>query len=178
MQYTYSVLGGALIGLSASLVLFTHGRVAGVSGIFAGFLRREPDEGGFRWTFLLGLCASGLFVRIFAPSAFGAFTTAAGADAGAGVVSAVMPSLPVALASGLLVGFGTQMGSGCTSGHGVCGVSRLSVRSMLATLVFIATGMLTVFLVRHFSPASATTQLPRANEPSAILSPGSSQVRR
>jgi uncharacterized protein len=147
MQYTYSLVGGALIGLSASLVLFTHGRPAGISGIFAGLVHREADPLGFRWTFILGLCAAGLALRVLAPALF----VAPGSTLEPQPSQGVLVSLGVLLGSGVLVGIGTQLGHGCTSGHGVCGVSRGSLRSVVATCVFIACGAVTVFVVRHIS---------------------------
>jgi hypothetical protein len=131
-----STLGGVLIGLAAVLLLFGLGRVAGISGIFAGFLR--PRDSGFTWraAFLGGLVLGGVIASQLAPELF-AITG-----------NAVQPLVVVALA-GLLVGFGTRMGGGCTSGHGVCGISRLSARSMIATATFMATGVITVFVTRH-----------------------------
>jgi hypothetical protein len=128
-----AIAGGVLIGVAASLVLLTHGKVAGVSGLYGGLLRRDRDW-GFRVAFVAGLVVAGLVVRLVAPAAF---------------ATAWSPSVPTALAAGVLVGFGTRLGGGCTSGHGVCGVSRLSVRSLLATAIFMATGFVTVFFVRH-----------------------------
>jgi len=127
-----ALLGGALIGLSASLVALFHGRIAGISGIFAGVLYPRPGDGSFRPYFLAGLFLAGIAARLLYPSALPAGT----------------PSLAIAGAAGLLVGFGTRLGSGCTSGHGVCGLSRLSTRSLVATLTFMATGVLTVAVVR------------------------------
>jgi uncharacterized protein len=129
-----ALIGGALIGLAASLLLLTHGKVAGISGLFGALLRRQTSDRAMRVSFLIGLLGAGVVVRIVAPSAFETSWTAA---------------LPVALLAGLVVGFGTQLGSGCTSGHGVCGISRLSVRSLVATAAFMATGFATVFVVRH-----------------------------
>jgi uncharacterized membrane protein YedE/YeeE len=129
-----ALLGGALIGLAASVLLFANGAVAGISGIFGGVLRRGAPERGARLWFLAGLLGAGADVRFVHPSAFATSWSA---------------SLPVALAAGVLVGFGTQLGGGCTSGHGVCGISRLSARSIVATLTFMATGFVTVFVVRH-----------------------------
>jgi len=128
-----SLAGGALIGLAASLVLWTHGRVAGVSGIFGGLLGRPPADLAFRVAFVLGLVAAGLGVALLLPE----------------LIPTTTPSVGVAAVAGLVVGFGTRLGNGCTSGHGVCGVSRLAPRSIVATLTFMATGALTVFLVRH-----------------------------
>ena len=129
-----ALMGGALIGLASSLIFLTHGKVAGISGIYGGLFRRGTSDRAFRLVFIAGLVVAGALVRVFFPAAF---TTSWSA------------TLPVALAAGLLVGFGTQLGNGCTSGHGVCGISRLSVRSLIATATFIGTGMATVFVVRH-----------------------------
>lgn len=129
-----ALVGGALIGLSASLLLLTHGKVAGISGIYAGALRSDTPDRGMRIAFLVGLVLSGAALRLIAPSLF---------------ASAWAPSLPLALAAGLVVGIGTRLGSGCTSGHGVCGLSRLSMRSLVATGTFMAAGFATVLVVRH-----------------------------
>lgn len=129
-----ALVGGALIGLAASLFLLTHGRVAGISGLLGGVLRRGGEARRVRVAFLLGLLAGGVGLRVLAPNVF---------------ESAWAASLPVALVAGIVVGFGTQLGNGCTSGHGVCGISRFSVRSLVATGTFMATGFLTVFVVRH-----------------------------
>lgn len=129
-----ALIGGALIGLSASMFLLMHGRVAGISGLYGGIFRRTSPDRALRLAFIAGLLVAGLLVRAFVPAAFETTWTAA---------------LPVALVAGLLVGFGTQLGNGCTSGHGVCGLSRLSIRSLVATCTFMATGIVTVFVVRH-----------------------------
>ena len=132
-----SLVGGALIGLSAAMLIVLLGRVAGISGM-AGALLQLPtwsslQQWGWRLAFMLGLVAAPLVWQIFAP-----------------LPAMQMPSNPlVIIAAGLLVGFGTRMGSGCTSGHGVCGLSRLSMRSLAATLAFMASGAATVFVVRH-----------------------------
>jgi uncharacterized protein len=125
-----SLAGGALIGLSAAAMLLIEGKIAGISGIFAGVLR--PARGDTLWkaAFLSGLLVGGLLLRLVAPGAF---------DFG------VVRPFGVLVAAGLMVGVGTRMGNGCTSGHGVCGVSRLSARSMLATAIFIAAGAVVVF---------------------------------
>jgi uncharacterized protein len=128
-----SLLGGVLIGASASFFLYTHGRIAGISGLWAGILRSAPDR-RIRIAFIAGLVLSGLVFRLAYPAAFATTWSA---------------SLPMAGLAGLLVGFGTQLGSGCTSGHGVCGISRLSGRSLVATCVFVFTGFATVYVVRH-----------------------------
>lgn len=124
--------GGALIGASASLLLLCHGRVAGISGILGGVLRGGTSDRDWRLAFLAGLVAAGVVAAIAFPSAVGASPV----------------SLPLVAVAGLLVGFGTRLGNGCTSGHGVCGISRLSVRSLLATVVFMLTAALTVAVVR------------------------------
>ena len=127
-----SIVGGVLIGLSASLFWSLNGRVAGISGILSGVLYGNAVERPVRLAFLFGLLLAGL--------AFTAFGT-----------RIVMPAVPLwALAgAGLLVGFGTRLSGGCTSGHGVCGLSRFSPRSLAAGLTFMGTGALTVFVVRH-----------------------------
>src|SRR5579883_791802 len=129
-----SLIGGLLIGVSASAMLLLDGKVAGISGIFAGILRPVRGETLWKGCFLAGLVAGGLLLRLLLPQAFAV-----------GLVRS-----PAALmAAGLLVGYGTRLGNGCTSGHGVCGVSRLSRRSIAATAVFLATGALTVFVINH-----------------------------
>lgn len=130
-----SLAGGALIGLSAVLLMAWEGRIAGISGI-AGRLLPPYRDGAFpsRLGFVLGLVA--------APLLYVAVT-------GTPVLQTVSSNLPVMALAGLLVGFGSVYGNGCTSGHGVCGLSRLSIRSLVATLVFMATGFATVLLVRH-----------------------------
>jgi uncharacterized membrane protein YedE/YeeE len=125
--------GGALIGLAASLVLLTHGRVAGISGIFGGLLGRPPADLSFRLAFVAGLVLAGLIVALVLPD----------------LVPHTSSSLVLPAIAGLLVGFGARLGNGCTSGHGVCGISRLSRRSVVATLTFMLTGAITVFFVRH-----------------------------
>ena len=129
-----SLLGGALIGLSATLLLLSNGRIAGISGILGGAV--NPVAGDTRWRvlFLLGLVLTG--------------AVAALVHAGSFTPGPTRSFVAVAIA-GVLVGFGTRMGNGCTSGHGVCGLSRLSPRSVVATLCFMAAGFLSVFVVRH-----------------------------
>jgi uncharacterized membrane protein YedE/YeeE len=131
-----SLFGGMLIGLSASAMLLLDGKIAGISGILAGVLKPVRGDTLWRVCFLAGLLAGGILLRIFFPSAF---------DFG------IIRPLPMLIVAGLLVGFGTRLGSGCTSGHGVCGVSRLSPRSLVATATFIFTGALTVYLLKLLS---------------------------
>lgn len=128
-----ALAGGALIGAAATLLALANGRIAGISGILGGLLQRSPPDPGWRAAFLAGLLA--------APILFSIFTALP-----AIVVDAGYPMLVVA---GLLVGAGTRYGSGCTSGHGVCGLSRLSPRSLVATLAFMGAGFATVFVARH-----------------------------
>ncbi|MCY1035594.1 YeeE/YedE family protein [Corallococcus sp. BB11-1] len=128
------LLGGALIGLSASLLLWLNGRIAGVSGIAGGVFGAARGDRGWRLAFLAGLLGGGLLLRFAWP----------------GTLGAPPVSSPWWLVvAGLLVGVGTRLGNGCTSGHGVCGISRGSRRSVVATLTFMATAILTVFVVRH-----------------------------
>lgn len=135
-----AALGGALIGLAATLFLLMHGKIAGVSGLFGAILRRGAGDRWLGVAFVAGLVLAGGLVRLVAPAALETTWSA---------------SLPLALVAGVLVGFGTQLGNGCTSGHGVCGVSRLSVRSLIATLTFMAAGFATVFVVRHVLGAAS-----------------------
>lgn len=129
-----ALLGGVLIGSSALVLLALNGRIAGVSGIVGGLLARPSAETPWRVGFVAGLLGGGLVVRVLFDDPY------RGLDA--------TPLVVLALA-GLLVGYGASLGNGCTSGHGVCGVSRLSPRSIVATATFMATGALTVYLVRH-----------------------------
>ncbi len=129
-----ALLGGALIGLAATMMWWVLGRISGVSGIIDAALTARGPELSWRTAFIGGLLGSGAIAILIFPSAI-PFNMAVG-FAGAAV-------------AGLLVGVGTSLAGGCTSGHGVCGVSRLSVRSLIATAIFMATGFLTVFLVRH-----------------------------
>lgn len=125
--------GGAMIGLSAGLTFLLIGRVAGISGVLAGLIPPRREDADWRIVFLLGLFAAPLIVGVFRAPTTPSFELGFGT---------------LALA-GLLVGFGSRLGSGCTSGHGVCGLSRLSLRSLAATLTFMASAMATVFLIRH-----------------------------
>ncbi len=127
-----ALLGGLLVGASATLLYATHGRTAGISGLFGGLLRREVPDRALRLAFLAGLAAAGVVAAFVAPQAFGPPPPQR-----SGLVLAV---------AGLLVGYGTQLGGGCTSGHGVCGLSRGSTRSLVATLTFMLTAGVTVAL--------------------------------
>jgi uncharacterized membrane protein YedE/YeeE len=129
-----SLLGGALIGLSASLLLLFNGKTAGISNMASGLLPPWQWESGWRPAFLAGLLGGGAVLAWTMPATVGP--------------SPLQSPLSVAFA-GLLVGFGTRWSNGCTSGHGICGVARGAKRSLLATATFIATGAVTVFVVRH-----------------------------
>ncbi len=127
-----ALIGGMLIGLAASLLLLLNGRIAGISSIFHNSLRLHVQS--WQWLFLTGLLLGTAFFRL---------------------VPVVDESvrhgfpLPLLIVAGLLVGFGTRLGSGCTSGHGICGISRLSLRSIVATLTFMLSGFLVTWCVRH-----------------------------
>ena len=128
-----AAIGGVIIGLAVAMFVLVNGRIAGISGIVGGLLRPAPGDAGWRIAFVAGLIA--------APACFAIVTKLPPV-----VIEASYPTLIVA---GLLVGIGTRYGAGCTSGHGVCGISRLSPRSIVATLSFMAAGVATVFVVRH-----------------------------
>lgn len=130
-----SLVGGAMIGLSAVLLMMWEGRIAGISGI-AGRLLPPYRDGAFlsRLGFVAGIVAAPLLIAVMK---------------GAPVAQTVSVNVPLMIVAGLLVGFGSVWGNGCTSGHGVCGLSRLSTRSMVATATFMATAFITVFVVRH-----------------------------
>lgn len=131
-SWLYALAGGALIGLAALTMMLFLGRIAGISGIFFAALTGEKNDRGWRLAFLAGLLLGGLALTLFAPGAF----------------PAPAQNWPGLLIAGLLVGFGTVLGTGCTSGHGVCGVSRLSPRSLVATATFMVAGMLSVALLK------------------------------
>jgi len=128
------LLGGALIGLAAASLMMLTGRLAGVSGILGGALQARPADQGWRLAFIAGLIAAPLLAAL----------------AGAPLPRPAMTSsLVLAAVAGLLVGFGSRMGNGCTSGHGVCGFARLSTRSIAATAIFMITAIAVVAIVRH-----------------------------
>lgn len=128
-----SLAGGILIGLAAALFLLFNGRIAGISGILGGLLQRPSGDMAWRIAFVLGLVGAPFIYGIFAP------LPAVQVDAGTATL----------VVAGFLVGIGTRYGSGCTSGHGVCGLSRGSLRSLAATAAFMTAGFVTVFIVRH-----------------------------
>ncbi|MFW6357723.1 MAG: YeeE/YedE family protein [Chroococcales cyanobacterium] len=133
LNWLNALIGGILIGLSATVLLAFNGRIAGISGIFNGAIAFSQKE-SWRWLFLVGMLLGGLGYEY-------------------GLATQPTPSSEFApwamIIGGFLVGFGTRRGSGCTSGHGVCGLGRLSLRSLIAVLTFMITAILTVFVVRH-----------------------------
>lgn len=128
-----SLTGGVLIGIAVSALILLNGRIAGISGIIGGVFNASHDDMAWRVAFISGLLVSPLVFSMFA--ALPEVTVDA--------------SVPVLIVAGLLVGLGTRYGAGCTSGHGICGLSRLSPRSLVATLSFMAAGFLVVYIVRH-----------------------------
>jgi uncharacterized membrane protein YedE/YeeE len=129
-----AALGGLLIGLSAASLLLFDGRIAGISGVVGGLADTSPDGVAWRVWFLGGMFAGAAALRVFAPYVFGAGPSAA------------VPTLALA---GALVGYGTRLSNGCTSGHGVCGLSRRSPRSLAAVMTFMGVAMAVVYVVRH-----------------------------
>ena len=128
-----SLAGGVLLGIASALFILLNGRVLGVSGILGSLLRPQKGDTGWRLFFLAGLLVAPTLWALFSPA----------------VVPRIAAGWPVLMIAGLLVGWGTRYGSGCTSGHGVCGLSRLSPRSLVATLAFMGAGFVTVLLARH-----------------------------
>jgi uncharacterized protein len=129
-----ALIGGILIGLSAALLMLFNGRIAGISGILGGLVALKSGDMNWRFAFLLGLLFAPLILMVF----------------GVEVVSPeIQGSWPLWVLSGLLVGYGTKLAKGCTSGHGVCGLARLSWRSMVATLLFMGIAGLTVYAQQH-----------------------------
>ena len=128
-----AAIGGALIGLAATLLMLLTGRIAGISGILGDLVDLAGGDRTWRLAFVAGLIAAPLLL----------------AAAGLGLRAPAMPGWTVILIAGLLVGFGTRLGSGCTSGHGICGIARLSPRSMVATLTFMAVAIIVVAITHH-----------------------------
>ncbi len=128
-----SLTGGLLIGLAAALLLYFNGRIAGISGIVGGLLRPAKGDIGWRVAFISGLMISSLVYMLAKPLP----------------VSIIDADITTLIIAGVMVGFGTRYGSGCTSGHGVCGISRGSLRSFAATASFIGAGMVTVYFVNY-----------------------------
>ncbi len=133
VNWIAALAGGMLIGLSATILLAFDGRIAGISGIVNGAIKFKPEE-NWRWLFIAGMLAGGFlyeYVLPFEPTPLSSFAPGA------------------MIIGGLLVGFGTRMGNGCTSGHGVCGLGRLSFRSLTAVITFMITAIITVFITHH-----------------------------
>lgn len=128
-----SFLGGILIGIATALLLLINGRIAGISGIVSGLLRLPPNDTSWRILFLLGMIVAPISYQyfIYAPTII------------------IETNLFTIVAAGICVGIGTRLSGGCTSGHGVCGLSRLSLRSLIATISFTIAGIITVYIVRH-----------------------------
>lgn len=129
------ILGGVIIGLAATLMLFFTGRVTGISGIVGGVISSKTPDKTWRILFLVGLILGGYVLKILQPEMFTVISSATSSDY---------------VLAGFLVGFGTLMGNGCTSGHGVCGISRFSPRSIIATITFITAGIISVVVFRYF----------------------------
>lgn len=132
-----ALIGGLLIGAAAWLLMAATGRIAGISGIFGGLLSGGRGDAAWRALFLAGLVLGAFAYRLLEPAA----------------QITVTNSWPLLVVGGLMVGFGTRLGQGCTSGHGVCGLARLSRRSLIATLSFMISGGVTVFVMRHLLAA-------------------------
>ncbi|MFK7931823.1 MAG: YeeE/YedE family protein [Myxococcota bacterium] len=130
-----ATIGGAIIGLAASMLLLTNGRIAGISGIYKGLLTREVGDTAWKVAFIGGLVLAGGLLTLVSPDIISVSSTR---------------SLWATGAAGLIVGVGVSMGNGCTSGHGVCGLSRFSRRSLIATLTFMATGFATATAIQWF----------------------------
>ena len=128
-----ALVGGLLIGTAATLTLWTSGRIAGISGILAGSLFQKGQEAFWRGLFLCGLLLGGATYSLF--------------NSGLEIETEATPLMTIL--AGMLVGFGTRMGNGCTSGHGVCGIARFSGRSLVATITFMMVAMITVWVIRH-----------------------------
>lgn len=132
--FQYALIGGMLIGVSTSLMLLINGKILGISGIVSGALTKIKSEHAWRYFFIIGLLSGGLVVNFFNPSYFDYDIPLSWVDV---------------ILGGLLVGIGTNLGSGCTSGHGICGLSRFSIRSLVATCLFMAIAIITVSIKRH-----------------------------
>ena len=129
-----ALLGGILLGIAATLYVLLHGRILGISGIVSGLLKPSAGDWNWRFSLVLGIFSAPLWAALF----FDLHS-----------ITVIDASWPAIVIAGLLVGFGAQYGSGCTSGHGICGLSRLSPRSLVATFAFMLAGFVTVYVVRH-----------------------------
>lgn len=129
----HSLLGGILIGIATALLLLINGKIAGISGVLGGLLSLRSGDTQWRILFLLGMLLAPFIYRLFQQP----------------LIINISTNWLTLIIAGLLVGFGTRYSGGCTSGHGICGISRLSIRSLVATLIFIFSGILTVYITRH-----------------------------
>ena len=129
-----SLIGGILIGLSASAMLLFNGKIAGISGIVGGLVAFKKNDTAWRVAFVAGLVTGGFILRLLAPEAF---------------KFGIARSGGALILAGFMVGLGARVGNGCTSGHGVCGISRFSVRSIVATIIFTAVGAVAVYVINH-----------------------------
>jgi len=129
----HALVGGVIIGIAVSVMLYFNGRVTGIAGIIGSALRPEKTQFAWRLAFLGGLVVGGMVIKLFYPVA---------------LESTLQISTLSSIGAGFLVGFGTLLGNGCTSGHGVCGISRMSIRSIISTVTFITFGILTVFIMK------------------------------
>lgn len=143
-----AALGGAIIGLSAALLLLTKGRIAGISGIAGGVIIPEKGDTLWRVVFIVGLVLGGLLYKVVSNA------TDSSLFVGVEHIQSAV-GMPMLIVAGLLVGVGTTIGTGCTSGHGICGLARKSPRSLAATLSFMAAGFVTVFFMTTFLGAGA-----------------------
>jgi len=149
MASLQGLIGGILIGLSATWLMATLGRIAGISGILGTLITQRPrGDSAWRLAFLLGLISGPVVLLLVGGGGAGNVVADSGGMTGE-VIGAPAGGVPLMLAAGLLVGLGTGLGSGCTSGHGVCGLARLSPRSLAATVTFLVAAIVTVFVVRH-----------------------------
>lgn len=128
-----ALIGGVIIGIAVSVMLYFNGRVTGIAGIIGSTLRPEKTQFAWRLAFIGGLVVGGMVIKIFYPEA---------------LESTLQISTVSSIGAGFLVGFGTLLGNGCTSGHGVCGISRMSIRSIISTVTFITFGILTVIILK------------------------------
>lgn len=138
-DFALALSGGLLMGIASASLFVLNGRILGISGVLGGALKVRSPDAAWRWAFVAGMLVAGALVVLTRPEAF---------------ANTVQRSVGACVAAGVLVGTGTQLGSGCTSGHGICGIGRLSKRSIVATLVFMASGAATVTAIRVFFAGS------------------------
>jgi uncharacterized membrane protein YedE/YeeE len=137
--YYWPIVGGVMIGAASVILLLMNGRLAGISSVFWGAIERSSPGKVWRWLFLIGLMAGGWLYHALTGNPY----------------PSIGSNYPLAIAAGLLVGIGVKIGNGCTSGHGVCGIGRLSPRSIVATIAFMLAGIVTVFIFNLFTQVGA-----------------------